>query len=76
MPIPIVGQSYERVSFVPIQTIICRCTPGIIRFLMLIGIGNRIECNCGRLYHIASILSDGTCDIVVELPVSNQGVIG
>lgn len=69
MTIPIIGESYQRISFVPLQTIICKCTPGMLRFLMMFGVGNRVECGgCGRYYHIGGMMVDGTCNIVVEVP--------
>lgn len=67
---------YQLISFVPIQTIICRCTPGVLRFMMMIGIGNRIECgNCTRMYHITGMNPDGTCNIVIEQMPKGTGSV-
>jgi hypothetical protein len=67
--IPIVGEPYQRVSFVPVQTIICKCTPGVMRFLMMFGVGNRIECGgCKRYYHIAGMNANGEPEIIIEYP--------
>ena len=73
MPVPLVDEAYQRVSFVPIQNIICRCTPGVLRFLMMIGIGNRVQCTCGAVYHISGMGTDGQPIIVVEAPMPGGG---
>lgn len=69
MTIPIIGETFQRISFVPVQTIICKCTPGVMRFMMMFGVGNRVECGgCGRYYHITRMMPDGTTEIAVEIP--------
>lgn len=76
MTIPIVGLPYQLVSFVPLQTIICKCTPGVMRFMMMFGVGNRVECGgCNKQYHIAGMNPDGTCNIVVEIPMPMAGSV-
>jgi hypothetical protein len=77
MAVPVVGeQPYQLISFVPVQTIICKCTPGVMRFMMMFGIGNRIECGgCSRIYHIAGMNADGTCHIVTEMMPRDTGSV-
>lgn len=70
MPIPIIGEiPFQFIMWHPTASIACKCTPNVLRFMNLLGIGNRQMCsNCLKRYHIARMLENGSPEIVVELP--------